>query len=255
MVSTGGLLPRVHKPGIAAVPPALPAGPLGLRDLVNALRTIIRKAEAEGVDWRAVIDGLRSRTNEIWQGLSICDQKRFLRHLIRYWNVHRHRMAPQIGARVDEALRSGELVVHRGRVVNVAISEEAAEARARLGSGTTVFRVSKVINCTGLDYGYQRGTNPLLQSLFQQGLIDASAHGAGVRTDRDGAVVSRQGVVSTWLYAIGPMRFGELLETTAVPEIREQAQALARLLQRDPRGDDSAGHPAIRAVGSSTGSF
>jgi uncharacterized NAD(P)/FAD-binding protein YdhS len=72
--------------------------------------------------------------------------------------------------------------------------------------------------------------NPLLCSLFSKGWLSVNQPGVGVRTIGNGAVIDRQGGVMPWLYAIGPTRVGGLLETTAVPEIREQAAALATTL-------------------------
>jgi uncharacterized NAD(P)/FAD-binding protein YdhS len=49
-----------------------------------------------------VVDGVRSMVNSLWNGLSLEDRRRFLRHLGRYWEVHRHRMAP-CGYRAGES--------------------------------------------------------------------------------------------------------------------------------------------------------
>ena len=46
----------------------------------------------------------------------------------------------------------------------------------------------------------------------------------------DGAFRSRSGAPSRRLFTLGPPRFGELYETTAIPEIREQAHELANTL-------------------------
>jgi uncharacterized NAD(P)/FAD-binding protein YdhS len=72
-----------------------------------------------------------------------------------------------------------------------------------------------------------------MRSLFAKGWLQANPPGLGVRTVENGAVVDRDGAVLPWLHAIGPMRIGGLLETTAVPEIREQAVALAKTLLGD----------------------
>ncbi|HWY24061.1 MAG TPA: hypothetical protein VNX47_04035, partial [Nevskia sp.] len=72
------------------------------------------------------------------------------------------------------------------------------------------------------------------------------ALGLGLLTDAQGALLDRDGQASTWLYTLGPARKGQLWETTAVPEIRVQAQALARrLLQLE--GADRRIVPAAEA--------
>ena len=52
----------------------------------------------------------------------------------------------------------------------------------------------------------------------------------GLDTAADGAVRDARGRASETLFALGPLRRGELWESTAVPEIRAQAHALARHL-------------------------
>ncbi len=53
------------------------------------------------------------------------------------------------------------------------------------------------------------------------------ALGLGVVTDAHGALVGADGRVSDVLIALGPLRQGALWESTAIPEIRAQAAALA----------------------------
>jgi uncharacterized NAD(P)/FAD-binding protein YdhS len=50
----------------------------------------------------------------------------------------------------------------------------------------------------------------------------------GVEVDDEGRVVNEG--AADWLYALGPLRKGRLWETTAVPELRAQAQAIAAKL-------------------------
>jgi uncharacterized NAD(P)/FAD-binding protein YdhS len=53
----------------------------------------------------------------------------------------------------------------------------------------------------------------------------------GVNTDAaSGQITSTAGSPAAGLFAIGPLRRGTLWESTAVPEIRSQAQQLAKLL-------------------------
>ncbi|HEY3739914.1 MAG TPA: hypothetical protein VGL53_08715, partial [Bryobacteraceae bacterium] len=42
------------------------------------------------------------------------------------------------------------------------------------------------------------------------------------------------GVASEWLFTLGPPRSGGLFETTAIPEVRIQAEALAHHLVSTP---------------------
>jgi uncharacterized NAD(P)/FAD-binding protein YdhS len=69
-----------------------------------------------------------------------------------------------------------------------------------------------------------------MNALRQQGLIQADTLGLGVLADMHGALIGHENEVSRHLFTLGPLRKGQLWETTAVPEIRVQAQALARRL-------------------------
>jgi uncharacterized NAD(P)/FAD-binding protein YdhS len=55
----------------------------------------------------------------------------------------------------------------------------------------------------------------------------------GISTDNHGCVIGTFGKTTANLYALGPLRKATLWETTAVPEIREQALELAeRIVSR-----------------------
>ena len=51
----------------------------------------------------------------------------------------------------------------------------------------------------------------------------------GVAVAANGALIDADGQASQRLSAIGPVRYGTLIETTATPEIRTQAAELAKL--------------------------
>jgi uncharacterized NAD(P)/FAD-binding protein YdhS len=231
MISRRGLLPQAH------VSPHKPASlslrwkPATLRELVRELRERVRSAEQEGSDWRDVIASLRSVTNDLWLNLSPRDRERFYRHVKAYWDVHRHRMAPQIAAIIEEARRNGALRVHAARVQRIISDADSLQIDMWLRSQQRAqLCVERAINCTGSEQDYRRVDSPLLRSLFGNGWLAPNGLELGVRTVENGAVIGRDGVVLKWMYALGPMRIGGLLETTAVPEIRVQAAALAGTL-------------------------
>ncbi|HEV8128431.1 MAG TPA: FAD/NAD(P)-binding protein, partial [Candidatus Eisenbacteria bacterium] len=98
ILSRRGLLPQAH----AASPVPRPAPPdIGtgnVRSMTRRLRDAIRDATRRGVDWRAVFDSLRPETATLWATLPLQEKRRFLRHVRPYWEVHRHRIAPDIAA-------------------------------------------------------------------------------------------------------------------------------------------------------------
>jgi uncharacterized NAD(P)/FAD-binding protein YdhS len=58
--------------------------------------------------------------------------------------------------------------------------------------------------------------------------------GLGVQTASDGAVIDATGRADGRISALGPLRRGELYESTAVPELRAQAAQIAATLVELP---------------------
>jgi uncharacterized NAD(P)/FAD-binding protein YdhS len=86
------------------------------------------------------------------------------------------------------------------------------------------------INCSGIQENYRSAPRPLIRALIHSGQATANDLGIGFRTDSMGALIDAAGKTSNRLFTLGPPRRGGLFETTAVPEIRVQAEALARHL-------------------------
>ncbi|MBA2254371.1 MAG: FAD/NAD(P)-binding protein [Chloroflexi bacterium] len=236
VLSRRGLIPHVHRApaaGCTAPVPAPPAG--GLRPLVRWLRAAARDAEARGCDWRIVVDGLRPELQSLWRSMPIDERRRFLRHLRPYWEIHRHRLPPPILDTFEAARRAGRVTLHAGslRSFRAADGETAVEVELALRGGTTrSIIVGRVINCTGPTSEYRKLEHPLVRGLFAAGLATPDPLHLGLETADDGALVDAAGRPSRIIFAIGPVRKGSLWETTAVPELREQAVALAgRLLK------------------------
>jgi uncharacterized NAD(P)/FAD-binding protein YdhS len=206
---------------------------------LRALRAVIRS----GVAWRAAIDSLRATTNDLWLALPLEEQQRFRRHLQRRWDVVRHRMAPPIATIIGAELAAGTLVIREGSLRSVEAAENGATVTIRTAEGTESFETARVINCTGPSMNYRRVNSPLLDSLFAQGLVTAGPMGGGLNCTRVGAVIGANGEASGVLFSLGPSRLGTLLESIAIPEIREQAVELASVMARSIAREELAEVP------------
>ena len=226
MVSRRGLLPHEHRV-FDSPPPAAPEA-ANVRDLIKALRLEARRPSSTR-GWRVAIDALRAQTNARWTSLELDDQRRFVRHVLPYWNVHRHRAAPQVAKAVTELIAAGTLRMVTGRTGEIRVTPEALHVSVRRTgqTETDVIAAGRVINCSGPENDVTKLPNPLIRRLLERGYLVAHPLQIGAVVDLDGALVAADGTPSRRLYAIGPVRFGTLIETTAIPEIREQAQSLA----------------------------
>ncbi len=259
VVSRHGLFPQPHRAGLAPWPAFLNAGelPRTVRALLRIVREQTRQAQAQGSDWRAVIDALRPFTQEFWQGLSRAERRRFLRHLRARWEPHRHRAAPEVLAAKEELERAGALVCHRGRIERIteveggSALEVVLQPHGRAGQRETL-RVSHVVNCTGPECNYHRLGDPLITGLFSRGLARPDALMLGLDVAPDGALRDVGGVASRRLFTLGSPQKGRLLETTAVPELRCQARDLAARLYRQEEDDLTPDALAEAAAASSS---
>jgi uncharacterized NAD(P)/FAD-binding protein YdhS len=233
-LSRSGLLPHVHRAGGA--PPSsglpVPAPTPSLVALLRFVRSAAVVAELSGGDWRDAVNALRPVTAELWAGLPREEQRRFLVRLARYWDIHRHRLAPQVATAVEELTNSGQLALMAGGILSVTPESDglAVRVRERSSGRERTLRVACVVNCTGPNGDVRSGGSRLLDALQASGAVRAHPLALGLDTCSDGALRDAQGQASKTLFAIGPLRRGELWETTAIPEIRSQAQVLARRL-------------------------
>lgn len=239
--SRRGLLPHTHKV-VSTWPPFWnKTSPRTARALMRLIRTQVEAAENLGSDWRAVIDSLRPFTQEIWRSLAQPEQRRFLRHLRPYWDVHRHRIAPEIGAMLAAELMSGHIQIHAGRIT--AYAEDHGGVDVTFGDRKTgklvQLRVGRVVNCTGPEGDFRNVDNALLAYLLRRKMVRPDTLFLGLDVSPDGAVMDANGEASEFLFTVGPIRKGNLWESIAVPEIRVQAAEMATLLLASCAQEDS----------------
>jgi uncharacterized NAD(P)/FAD-binding protein YdhS len=244
-LSRGGLLPHAHRAGGAPPSPDVPvpeAG-AGLLELLRFVRSAAVVAQLGGGDWRDAVNALRPVTSDLWAGLPQDDQRRFLDRLARFWDIHRHRLAPEVATAVNELRRAGGLTLMSGRIRSVRSLTEgvAVDVQERGTDRVRTLRVAAVVNCTGPNGDVRSGGSRLLDALCAAETVRPHPLALGLDTGTDGALRDAGGRESEALFAIGPLRRGELWETTAVPEIRAQASALAQRLLRQRSLAGSAG--------------
>ncbi|WP_375463050.1 FAD/NAD(P)-binding protein [uncultured Methylobacterium sp.] len=228
-LSRRGLLPAAHAPAAAWPLPALSAADTAsLSALVVRIRREIAAARAAGTDWRGVIDSLRPVTDDLWLGLPDAERGRFLRHLRPFWDVHRHRSAPTAGAAIGAEIAAGSLSVRAGRIT--AIEDGPSHARVTVRPRGTRGRESLDVQCI-LDargIGTVAGTrDPLLSRLIGRGLVRPGPFGIGLDAAPDFSVRGGADGPGARLWTLGPLLRGVFWECTAVPDIRNQAAALA----------------------------
>jgi uncharacterized NAD(P)/FAD-binding protein YdhS len=239
-VSRRGLLPQPHRSPTR--PPAyrfseqdVEAWEKSALGLLRQVRRELKVAETTGDDWREAINALRPVTQKLWRSLDHAEQRRFLRHLRPFWEVHRHRAASESALAIQSMIDIGRLVIHCGRICSLSPRGETVEVAIRPRGSARLDRigVGHVINATGPETDLSRIRDPLIASLRARGLIRPDALGLGLDANDDGAVIMVSGEAHPAISVTGPLRRGQLWESTAVPELRVEAASLAgRLLAR-----------------------
>lgn len=211
MISGSSNLPEIHGDGHHAQP---------VSGLPKSLRGITRwiRDRSTTMDWQYLFEAIRPRWNEIWEGLTLSEQRQFLRHLDRILNRYRHRVPAISAARIHDDMN---ITIEQGRVIGYQ-SGHAVTIRKQGGRVESI-PVDFAIDASGPNFRYSQSDNPLLVSLRQDLGVPAGSHGLGLPTDKQGIVQCMPG-----LYAVGPLRRGTEWETTAVREIRVQAADVAQ---------------------------
>ena len=204
--------------------------PDSLPELLRALREEAQRAETEGVGWISMMDNIRNATAPLWQSLPLEERRRFLRHLATFWDVHRHRMPGKSWDQLQALLEKGQFSVVAGRVQDCQATDGgfAVEYRPRGAEQTQTLRVRHVINCTGPESDVSKIQDALIRNLYGRGLIERDPLGLSILVDGKGHPLNRDGHPWRAAVALGSLRRAELWETTALREIRDQAEQLGR---------------------------
>lgn len=244
VLSRRGLRPRPQAPD-PVLPPGAPvprildlingempawlraAGPPTVRGWTRALRQRIRRGQAQGETWHAGFDELRNTVWRAWPLLPAAEQRRFLRQLRTWYDMHRFRTPPMTDARVQAAVAAGQVRYRAARVQRVAAGPDGRLLATWVDrDGTQQQAFDAVLNCTGLDAAAQVDDNPLLASMREQGLLQVDAAGIGLAVDAQGRALGRGGQPDPRLRVIGPPTAGSFGDPLGAMFIAAQVHRL-----------------------------
>ena len=203
--------------------------------LLRWFRNRIHAHVVHGGDWRSVVDAIRPFTQRLWRELPVASKRRFLEHVRAWWDVHRHRMAPEVETRIAQALATGRLTLIAAKVVSIEQNVTGALVcyRRRGHSDISNMQVGTIVDCTGIIKDPHATTNPAMRSLLDQRLARVDPLHIGIDIGADCAIVNRDGHPSRRLFAIGPVTRAAFWEIIAIPDIRNQCAELAVRLVRN----------------------
>jgi uncharacterized NAD(P)/FAD-binding protein YdhS len=237
LLSLNGLTPRAHL--TSAAPPLDLEGRISLQfedsrgvsvlTLSREVRKLTRELLSQGFDWRHAIDVLRPYTPALWRAMPLQQRRRFLSHVRPFWEVQRHRMAPEIAARFESLVQSGQVEIIGGRVESASQVQGRLRVRCLLRKTRAIreMEFGWVVNCTGPLPSNRPESNPVIASLMVRGQLVPDALALGVQTSSQGRPIDSGGQEVQGLFVVGTLRKPECWESTAVPELRVQAAQVA----------------------------
>ncbi len=228
-LSRRGLVPHSHPPA------PIPSPDVDTKDLfAGALsqRTArFRSKVRGGLVWAGLMQVLRPANNQLWHGLDLDQRRRFLRHLRPWWDIHRHRVAPQVGRIIEAARARGQLSIVAARITIDRATDRAVEVTiVRRGSTAAERRTfDRVIDCRGPRNEVDERL-PLHAQLVKAGLMRRDPLDQGLDVGDNDTLIGRDGSPSRRLFVLGPPTRGRYTEIVAIPDIRLQAARMAENL-------------------------
>jgi uncharacterized NAD(P)/FAD-binding protein YdhS len=212
-----------------------PAPPTAL-ELTRKIRELVAAAASQGLPWQAVLDDVRANAQTLWRNFDTDERRRFLRHLRSFWDTHRYRVAPQTERAIQNRLADGSLTV-------LAASLRAAEPGAGKINVTLRLRgaplaqfvrlaVDTIVVTTGPAHDNITSQLPVLASLAAQGVLRADPLGLGIEVDPLGRAIGADGKGNPCLYVAGPLAREQYGELMGMPQVAEQASAVAHEIAR-----------------------
>ena len=225
-----GMLP--HR--LSAVPLADFAGTLGtnprLRQALRLFNQQRKQLRQLGISAEGLVDNIRPYSQLWWRGFTTAEKQFFFRKLRHLWGVARHRLPMQIHDQIQQLRLQGVLEVKAGRLLRFQQNDDGIDVWLMIkGQSEPEHRqVDRIINCTGPENSYHRLSNHLLARAIADGELSSGPLELGLAAcPATLALKNGHGDIHQRLFGIGSVLRGELWETTALNEIRQQAQQLA----------------------------
>ncbi len=230
-LSRNGYLPLEHT-AIQTFTVDIAEEPKDVYELLRLIKTKIADAGNQNVEWQNVLDAIRPHTPRLWKSLNTDSKKYFLKRLKTYWEIHRHRMPTASANAIKQMQANGQLVLLMGNIIGTEFKDDKVVFKyfTKKLSKPESLSVDFVINCTGPSGDYYKCDNVLIKNLLDKGWMNQDELKLGVRTGSRGEIIKENGVVLQNAFAVGPLRKAMEWESTAMREIRTQAENIALLI-------------------------
>ena len=144
-LSRHGDLPRHHEDPWR---PRLPQPAFTVEEFLafdSPFDAAVERIRSFGDDWPRAVDSLRPIAQALWMAMDDDLRRSFLAHYRHPWEIHRHRVAAEIGRDLDRWIAAGRFAVHgppsnawRARRSRLRISAERRSCRDAAGTADRI---------------------------------------------------------------------------------------------------------------------
>lgn len=206
-----------------------------LHTLFQIIHKHIKIVREFGVSAEPIIDALRPMSQKIWRNLSIDERKIFMARMRHLFGVARHRIPLHIYDKIQKWRIAGNLHIKSGKILDIVEVNNQIQVEyfdKKLNENQTI-EVSRVINCTGPETDFSKLKEHFLRLCLQNEILIQDELKLGIKTNVDTyQVIDGNQKEHTNLFTLGSNLKGELWETTAVNELRQQAFELAKFISK-----------------------
>lgn len=241
-LSRRGLLPQNH--GVFDDDESLLRGadsPRTARALLRLARARVAEQIAQGRGWHPAVDAVRRALPTVWGALPLEEKQKAVRRLRPFWDTHRFRIAPQVGAAIAQERASGDLTIRRGHLRALRREGDRLVAEIDERGGATALSVDAVVSCLGPDHDLRRSATGGVRALIEKGLVEPDALRLGLACDEQCRAIDVHGRPQSDLLIVGPLSRATFGEMMGVPELANQAAALAQRLAAETAALAQAG--------------
>jgi uncharacterized NAD(P)/FAD-binding protein YdhS len=206
-----------------------------LKDLVRLVYSHVRLVRTFGLTAEPIIDALRPHVQRFWQQFTLEEKKLFLKNYRHLWGVARHRIPMHIHDKIQRLQIEGRLQILAGKIQGLKEKENSVEVfYTNKEDLLSSFKVSRVVNCTGPESDFDKLHQHFLKGAKEKGILVQDELKLGIQTNvADYRIRNEKGKPQAGLYTLGANLRGELWESTAVNELRQQAREIATIVSND----------------------
>ena len=200
-----------------------------LTAIFSEIRKHVGDAAQQNIPWQNIMDAMRGNMSAMWKALSLDSKKNFLKRLRNFWEIHRHRMPVASASVIKNLTERGQLQIFSGTSKGIEVHGQDVIFKfiAKGQKEERTITVQRIFNCTGPSGDYSKTNNTLIKNLITNGWMKQDELKLGIVTGERGEIIRRDGAALQNAFAIGPLRKATDWETTAIREIRVQAEETA----------------------------